>query len=190
MTGLGHGVWQGLAVAPCPPGESWSRMWSWHVSCALWRVLRPFLQGADPAGGGLPAEPEAEGGLRGAGGAAEPKPGRAENIPGKWGLGRSSEPGRERVPLGPALPTGAHEVWVDVPNSPPAPQTLSLQRQMMENLVIAKAREETVSFPVGLLREPLPCPACHRPHTALWGPSWGMEEGEGRWVSTVLALGP
>ncbi|NXW72305.1 VP9D1 protein, partial [Hirundo rustica] len=33
---------------------------------------------------------------------------------------------------------------VDVPNSPPAPQTLSLQRQMMENLVIAKAREETL----------------------------------------------
>lgn len=26
-------------------------------------------------------------------------------------------------------------------------QTLSLQRQVMENLVIAKAREETVSFP-------------------------------------------
>lgn len=28
-------------------------------------------------------------------------------------------------------------------------QTLSLQRQMMENLVIAKAREETVSLPLG-----------------------------------------
>ncbi|NWH98021.1 VP9D1 protein, partial [Tichodroma muraria] len=37
-----------------------------------------------------------------------------------------------------------HGVWVDVPNSPPALQTLSLQRQMMENLVIAKAREETL----------------------------------------------
>ncbi|NWT59909.1 VP9D1 protein, partial [Erythrocercus mccallii] len=33
---------------------------------------------------------------------------------------------------------------MDVPNSPPALQTLSLQRQMMENLVIAKAREETL----------------------------------------------
>ncbi|NXL10511.1 VP9D1 protein, partial [Mesembrinibis cayennensis] len=31
-----------------------------------------------------------------------------------------------------------------VPNTPPASQTLSLQRQMMENLVIAKAREETL----------------------------------------------
>ncbi|NXD30605.1 VP9D1 protein, partial [Spelaeornis formosus] len=38
----------------------------------------------------------------------------------------------------------SHEMWLDVPNSPPAPQTLSLQRQMMENLVIAKAREETL----------------------------------------------
>uniref|UniRef100_A0A8C5IUI8 VPS9 domain containing 1 n=1 Tax=Junco hyemalis TaxID=40217 RepID=A0A8C5IUI8_JUNHY len=129
---------------PVPACGVTSRMWSWHVSCALWRVLRPFLQGADPAGGGLPAEPEAEGGLRGTGGAAEPKPGCAENIPGKWGLGRSWELDRERVPGGPLLPTGVHEVWVDVPNSPRAPQTLSLQRQMMENLVIAKAREETL----------------------------------------------
>ncbi|OWK56692.1 VPS9 domain-containing protein 1 [Lonchura striata] len=32
----------------------------------------------------------------------------------------------------------------DVPKCPPAPQTLSLQRQMMENLEIAKAREETL----------------------------------------------
>lgn len=84
---------------------------------------------------------------------------------------------------------------MDVPNSPPAPQTLSLQRQMMENLVIAKAREETVSLPVGLLQEtapaePLPCPGCHQPYTSLWGPSWGMEEGEGQWVSTVVALHP
>ncbi|KAK2530180.1 Vps9d1 [Columba guinea] len=30
-----------------------------------------------------------------------------------------------------------------IPNTPPASQTLSLQRQMMENLLIAKAREET-----------------------------------------------
>lgn len=36
-----------------------------------------------------------------------------------------------------------------------APQTLSLQRQMMENLVIAKAREETVSFLGG---SPAPTP--------------------------------
>ncbi|NXA07510.1 VP9D1 protein, partial [Sapayoa aenigma] len=33
---------------------------------------------------------------------------------------------------------------MSVPYAPPAPQTLSLQRQMMENLVIAKAREETL----------------------------------------------
>ncbi|XP_017596832.1 PREDICTED: VPS9 domain-containing protein 1, partial [Corvus brachyrhynchos] len=44
----------------------------------------------------------------------------------------------------PPLPTAGHGVWVDVPNAPPALQTLSLQRQMMENLVIAKAREETL----------------------------------------------
>uniref|UniRef100_A0A8C3BNI9 VPS9 domain-containing protein n=1 Tax=Cairina moschata TaxID=8855 RepID=A0A8C3BNI9_CAIMO len=37
-------------------------------------------QGADAAGGGVAAEPEAEGCLRGAGGAAEPQPGRAENL--------------------------------------------------------------------------------------------------------------
>lgn len=79
---------------------------------------------------------------------------------------------------------------VGVPNSSPTLQTLSLQRQMMENLVIAKAREETVSFPVGSLQEPPPCPGCHQPHTGLWGPRWGMEEGEGHLVNTVLALDP
>lgn len=42
---------------------------------------------------------------------------------------------------------GAGESW-GLPTTPVcALQTLSLQRQMMENLVIAKAREETVSFP-------------------------------------------
>lgn len=82
-------------------------MWFWHVSCALWRVLRLFLQGADPAGGGLPAEPEAEGSVRGAGGTAEPKPGRAKDIPGKWGAGKELGAG----PWGPPLPTGGHGVW-------------------------------------------------------------------------------
>lgn len=41
---------------------------------------------------------------------------------------------------------GGCGLWAGVPNTSPASQTLSLQRQMMENLVIAKAREETVSF--------------------------------------------
>ncbi|NXD97639.1 VP9D1 protein, partial [Chaetorhynchus papuensis] len=61
-----------------------------------------------------------------------------------WELdGAGSQAGRGS--LGdPSLTTGGHGVWVDVPNAPPAPQTLSLQRQMMENLVIAKAREETL----------------------------------------------
>lgn len=41
-----------------------------------------------------------------------------------------------------------HSGLVGVPARPVfALQTLTLQRQMMENLVIAKAREETVSFP-------------------------------------------
>lgn len=114
LGGLGHGLArtgrQGLAVAPCLPGESQGRMGSWHMSCALRWVLRPFLQGADAAGGGLSAEPEAEGGLRGAGGTAEPKPGCAEDIPGKWGAGEglgagwSRQPGRERVPGGSPTP--------------------------------------------------------------------------------------
>ncbi|NXE70816.1 VP9D1 protein, partial [Calcarius ornatus] len=66
---------------------------------------------------------------------------------GGWGGAGSQREwaaGRERVPGGPPLLTGVRGAWVDVPNSPPAPQTLSLQRQMMENLVIAKAREETL----------------------------------------------
>lgn len=76
---------------------------------------------------------------------------------------------------------------MDVPNSPPAPQTLSLQRQMMENLVIAKAREETVSFPVGMLKSlSLSWGDPTRPLVSLWG----MEESEGQRVSRVLALDP
>ncbi|NXP65719.1 VP9D1 protein, partial [Chloropsis cyanopogon] len=55
-------------------------------------------------------------------------------------LGRSWELDRARSQAG----RGSLGARVDVPNSPPAPQTLSLQRQMMENLVIAKAREETL----------------------------------------------
>ncbi|NXE83516.1 VP9D1 protein, partial [Cochlearius cochlearius] len=52
------------------------------------------------------------------------------------------------------------------------PGTLSLQRQMMENLVIAKAREETVPFPGGQSSAGRPCRrtglrqslSCARPH--------------------------
>lgn len=97
------------------------------------------------------------------------------------GLGRGWEPDGASSQAGrgslgdPPLPTGGHGVWVDVPNAPPAPQTLSLQRQMMENLVIAKAREETVSFPVGLLQEPAPAASAlswvSPTHAGLWGPS-------------------
>lgn len=46
-------------------------------------------------------------------------------------------------------------------------QTLSLQRQMMENLVIARAREETVSFP---LRESLKQWSC----SWAWLPAAGL----------------
>ncbi|NXM81644.1 VP9D1 protein, partial [Oenanthe oenanthe] len=61
-------------------------------------------------------------------------------------LGRSWEPDGTGSQAGRGIPTPHWWPWgvVDVPNSPPALQTLSLQRQMMENLVIAKAREETL----------------------------------------------
>lgn len=45
------------------------------------------LQGADTTGGGIAAEPEAEGCLRGTGGTAQPQPGPAENLAGEWGAG-------------------------------------------------------------------------------------------------------
>lgn len=99
-------------------------------------------QGADAAGGGVAAEPEAEGCLRGAGGAAEPQPGRAENLAGKRGA---------RGWWLPAAGCGGSrtQAFVGRHGRSIALQTLSLQRQMMENLVIAKAREETVSLLLG-----------------------------------------
>ncbi|NXH49601.1 VP9D1 protein, partial [Dicaeum eximium] len=64
-------------------------------------------------------------------------------------LGRSWEPDRTGSQAGRgSLGDPAPHWWPwgegGCSQSPPAPQTLSLQRQMMENLVIAKAREETL----------------------------------------------
>ncbi|KAM9510365.1 LOW QUALITY PROTEIN: VPS9 domain-containing protein 1-like, partial [Guaruba guarouba] len=51
-----------------------------------------------------------------------------------------------RDPLLHAVCAGGRGLWANVPNTLPALQMLSLQQHMVENLVIAKAREETVSF--------------------------------------------
>lgn len=85
--------------------------------------------------------------------AAEPQQGPAEDLPGKRGAPWVESQGRLGGTLwclrDPLLHDGCaagYGLWANVPNTLPALQMLSLQQQMVENLVIAKAREETVSF--------------------------------------------
>lgn len=151
---VGMGTWWagsrgcGVSVRPAPllgPLRGSPEPAAVPGSCAG-SPRRPYSpgspQGADAAGGGVAAEPEAEGCLRGAGGAAEPQPGRAENLAGKRGARGGGCGQLGAVGPAPGAFVGCHRRSI-------ALQTLSLQRQMMENLVIAKAREETVSLPLG-----------------------------------------
>lgn len=86
----------GICRGPKPEGGHSREGAPDRVTVPCGGVLRAGCrQGADAAGGGVSAEPEAEGCLRGTGGTAEPQPGPAEDLPGKWRAPTGGRPGRE-----------------------------------------------------------------------------------------------